>query len=201
MKSLAWIFTLLPLAAIALYYLFVPRAEEQVTTDMHLGAPKNQLGASAKHKAEQLSDTRKRTDDQDDERRHLREKQLLAKLKENDEKLARIGERFTPDQQKKMLDITMRSREQSYRALFESWALDSVKIEQALKLVREREGERTALRVKFLKTGGANEFQKGRVITDVAAEVQLIDLLGQDRFDEFSRLESQMQSEAKRVSD
>jgi hypothetical protein len=104
---------------------------------------------------------------------------------------------MTPKFQRLLIDKLMQDRKPRYQALFDSWNLESAKASEVLEIVRERETLKYEALQALYKNGvdGRRAFGEtlsfGREITDT----QLSFLLGEERFQEFSHLESRMENE------
>jgi len=193
MKIAFWTFALTPVIGLVLFYSFAPSSATEeglaisktrpMTDGAQIPAPTNQ---------------RAKNEDQI-HKLQLEITQSKDRLIEAQERSARTAEYFTPEVQQKMVDNKMRAREPHYRSLFNSWAIAKETIDRALDIIKDRESELMAHQWEFVQNGRNRsrvDYEKETLITGSIAEVQLVDLLGQDRFVELSRLESQIKSEA-----
>lgn len=174
-----WLFAMAPLLGIAIFYYFVPQSVVQ------RGAPRLHSGT------QEGSGMPLRPDFPDSNLlRHRNE--VEAKINES---MARMAKTMTPKRQSQLIDRLMLDREPRYRALFESWHLDSTTADEALTIVREGE----ALKFNALQelnqqgTSGRQAFGETLTVGREFVDIQLGLLLGEERFQEFSRLEAEME--------
>lgn len=169
-----------PLLGSALLYFFGSHGPHDVAPIKEIGLQKNPAISLQR-------------DSQEDEILRRR-KELENRVKES---MARTAKLMTSERIRRWTDTLIKTREARYHALFESWQLESAKPEEVLKIVRERETLKyEALQV--LNENGADGrrlFGETLSLGKELADVQLSLLLGEARFQEFSRLEVQMESE------
>lgn len=111
--------------------------------------------------------------------------------------MSRVASAMTPKIRQMMVDGLMRSREPRYKKLFEEWKLDKETASKVLEVVRVRETKIKEEFQKFYSIGvkGREDFFENYAMEKNVAEIQIRLLLGDDCFEEFSLLESQMVAE------
>ena len=104
---------------------------------------------------------------------------------------------MTPERQKQLLDSFMADREPKYRALFDSWQLDSTSASLALMIIRDRETQvREALHeINLTGMSGLKAFGEASRTAEEYAKIQLNALLGEEHFGELSKKDAQMNAE------
>jgi hypothetical protein len=115
---------------------------------------------------------------------------------ETDRSLANVSDLLTPIQAE-LVDAKMRSWEPRFRALFDTWGLDSKSADRVLEIIRERETKCTALNLSSYKKGvmAMRETVKKKALEREAAELMIVPIVGADRYDEMVRLEKQLNDE------
>ena len=110
--------------------------------------------------------------------------------------MARMAKTMTPKRQRQLIDRLMLDRESSYRSLFESWHLDATKADEVLSIVRERETLKFGALQELNQQGTSGRRAFGETLSFGMefSDIQLSLLLGEQRFQEFSRLEARLES-------
>jgi hypothetical protein len=179
MQRLQLTFALVPLFGVMLYFLFAAPSGKEITPVV------SQEISKASKKSLTLNRDAQRSKELQ-ERKLLQDRQNIA--------MAKNAKAMTPERIKLMVDVLMQSREPRYRSLFENWNLDSVASEEVLKIIRGRETRINEILKTLNETGnaGRRDFVDNYKIEKTLAEIQLSNLLGESRYAEFAKLESQM---------
>lgn len=119
--------------------------------------------------------------------------EAIESHKRTEASLARLAKATTPEIRKQLVDARMRRFAKSHADLFESWNLEAETTEEMLRIVREREERLGNIQQKRNESGSINakEYLQNREIEYKMAEIQLANLLGEDRYRQLSKAEAE----------
>ncbi|WP_147263764.1 hypothetical protein [Roseimicrobium gellanilyticum] len=111
--------------------------------------------------------------------------------------MAEVASRMTRERQVQLMDSHMQMRDAGYRQLFSSWNLDETTVTKTLTIIRDREARLLEKKLHHMKEGPSytSTFLKEQKLERELAEMELVILLGQERFNELTSREAEMDAE------